>query len=74
VLRFDRGTGKLVNIAFYPLQPVRWDRQLAYMKQKFVGDEPDSQSRGANTYHQFKRSRINVEVKPDGTLEYITVY
>lgn len=74
-LRFSGTNQKLVNIAFEPLGPMQWTSQLAYMRQKFPGDEFSVQSRPPQLpEYDFPRSRTIFTVRPDGTVATMFAY
>lgn len=66
--------GKLANVTFYPSQLLKWDRQLAYMKTTFAGDEFKAEQSGDNTIYTFSRSRTSFVVQPDGTIEAMSIF
>jgi hypothetical protein len=66
--------GKLANVTFYPSQLLKWDRQLAYMKTTFAGDEFKAEQSGDNTIYTFSRSRTSFVVQPDGTIVAMSIF
>jgi S1-C subfamily serine protease/sugar lactone lactonase YvrE len=65
---------KLDRVNFIPAEIVRWDRQLAYMRGKYPGDEFKAGQSGDNTVYTFTASRTSFTVLPDGRIVSMTIF
>ena len=74
VLRFASGSGKLANIVFLPAKTIKWDDQLAVMKQLNGGAEPRTVAHGGDTTYEFSRTRTSFDVRADGSVALVVVY
>jgi TonB family protein len=66
--------GKLERVNCTPAAIVRWDRQLAYMKTRFPGDEFKAEQAGDNTVYTVASRRTSFTVQPDGTIVLMTIF
>lgn len=67
--------GKLARVDFNLLQhPLKWDLELAYMKEAFPGDEFRTETRAGQTIYTFDRNRTRFVVNADGGIETISIF
>src|SRR5579859_4497367 len=66
--------GKLSSAYLVPAHAIRWEEQLAYMKQSTSGDSPTASQIGDNTSYAFARSRTTFVVRPNGFVAWASIY